>query len=48
MAGTNDIGRFWGTISERVLGIIGMYQTDFFPIMMFGLPGVALVVYRCA
>lgn len=48
MAGINDIGKFWGTISGGVLGITGMYQAGFFPIMMFGLPGAALAMYRCA
>ena len=47
-AGIDDIGKFWGTISGGVLGITGMYQAGFFPIMMFGLPGAALAMYRCA
>lgn len=26
----------------------GMYNAGFFPVMMFGLPGAALAMYRCA
>lgn len=48
MAGINDIGKFWGTISGGVLGTTGMYQAGFFPIMMFGLPGAAFAMYKCA
>lgn len=48
MAGINDIGKFWGTVSGGVLGTTGMYQAGFFPIMMFGLPGAALAMYKCA
>lgn len=48
VAGINDIGKFWGTISGGVKGVTGMYQAGFFPVMMFGLPGAALAMYRCA
>lgn len=48
MAGINDIGKFWGTISGGIPGVTGMYQAGFFPIMMFGLPGAALAMYKCA
>ena len=41
-------GKFWGTISGGVKGVTGMYQAGFFPVMMFGLPGAALAMYRCA
>lgn len=44
--GINDIGNFWGNTGE--LGITGMYQAGFFPIMMFGLPGAALAIYKNA
>lgn len=42
--GINDIGNFWASKGE--LGITGMYQAGFFPIMMFGLPAVALAIYK--
>ena len=48
VAGINDIGKFWGTISGGVKGVTGMYQAGFFPIMMFGLPGAALAMYHCS
>lgn len=48
MAGINDIGKFWGTVSGGVLGQTGMYQAGFFPIMMFGLPAAALAMVQCA
>lgn len=44
--GINDIGNFWGSTGE--LGVTGMYQAGFFPIMMFGLPGAALAIYKNA
>lgn len=48
MAGINDIGKFWGTMSGGVLGVTGMYQAGFFPVMMFGLPAAALAMYKSA
>ena len=48
LAGSNDIGRFWGPASQAYEGLpdiikgtyhVGMYQAGFFPIMMFGLLG---------
>ena len=48
VAGINDIGKFWGTISGGVKGTTGMYQAGFFPVMMFGLPGAALAMYHCS
>ncbi|UTR13327.1 N-acetylglucosamine-specific PTS transporter subunit IIBC [Salipaludibacillus sp. LMS25] len=46
VAGINDIGNFWS--SEGELGVTGMYQAGFFPIMMFGLPAAALAMYHTA
>lgn len=46
--GIDDIGKFWGQVSGGVKGVTGMYQAGFFPIMMFGLPGAALAMYRNA
>lgn len=48
VAGINDIGRFWGTVSGGIKGITGMYQAGFFPVMMFGLPCGALAIYQSA
>ncbi len=44
--GINDIGNFWSSLGVR--GETGMYLAGFFPIMMFGLPGAALAMARCA
>lgn len=51
IAGINDIPNFLGgakTLAEgtAVVGVTGMYQGGFFPIMMFGLPGAALAMYQ--
>jgi len=57
VAGINDIPHFLGgqdTIAKfalegkNAIGTVGMYQAGFFPIMMFGLPGAALAIYRTA
>jgi PTS system N-acetylglucosamine-specific IIC component len=48
MAGIDDIAKFWGTNLGGVYGQTGMYMTGFFPVMMFGLPGAALAMYRTA
>lgn len=53
VAGINDIPNFLGgakSLAEgkAVLGVTGMYQAGFFPIMMFGLPGAALAIYHTA
>ncbi len=48
IAGINDIGRFWGTVSGGIKGVTGMYQAGFYPVMMFGLPAGALAIYQCA
>lgn len=51
VAGINDIPNFIGgakSLAEgkAVVGVTGMYQAGFFPIMMFGLPGAALAIYH--
>jgi N-acetylglucosamine PTS system EIICBA or EIICB component len=46
LVGINDIGNFW--TNAGIKGITGRYQAGFFPIMMFGLPGGALAMYRAA
>lgn len=47
--GINDIPNFLGRVPSTVPGVTtGMYQAGFFPIMMFGLPGAALAMYRQA
>lgn len=48
VAGINDIGKFWGTVSGGVEGVTGMYQAGFFPMMMFGLPAAAIAIYKSA
>ncbi|SEO57050.1 PTS system, N-acetylglucosamine-specific IIC component [Amphibacillus marinus] len=46
MVGIDDIGKFWS--GEGVLGVTGMYQAGFFPVMMFGLPAACLAMYHTA
>ncbi|SQK73969.1 EIICBA-Glc [Tatumella ptyseos] len=53
VAGINDIPKFLGgaqSIADGtgIVGITGRYQAGFFPVMMFGLPGAALAIWRCA
>ena len=53
VAGINDIPNFIGGAKsladgKAVVGVTGMYQAGFFPIMMFGLPGAALAIYHTA
>ncbi len=53
VAGINDIPNFLAggkalAEGKAVLGVTGMYQAGFFPIMMFGLPGAALAIYHTA
>lgn len=53
VAGINDIPNFLGgakSLAEgtAIVGITGMYQAGFFPVMMFGLPGAALAIYHTA
>lgn len=47
--GINDLLNFWG-LGDGVgeVGVTGMYMAGFFPIMMFGLPGACLAMYRQA
>ncbi|MCL1862891.1 MAG: N-acetylglucosamine-specific PTS transporter subunit IIBC [Defluviitaleaceae bacterium] len=45
-AGINDLGNFW--LGTGVQGETGRYMAGFFPVMMFGLPGACLAMYRCA
>ena len=47
--GLNDLGYFWGgPDGGGVVGETGRYMAGFFPVMMFGLPGACLAMYRCA
>lgn len=46
VADINDIGNFWS--GNGVLGVTGMYQAGYFPVMMFGLPAGALAMYHTA
>lgn len=53
VAGINDIPNFLAGAKalaegKAVVGVTGMYQAGFFPIMMFGLPGAGLAIYRAA
>jgi len=53
VAGINDIPNFLGgqasiDAGTATVGVTGMYQAGFFPIMMFGLPGAALAIYTAA
>jgi PTS system N-acetylglucosamine-specific IIC component len=43
-----DLSKFWGITEGGVMGVTGQYMTGFFPVMMFGLPGAALAMYRTA
>ena len=40
VAGINDIGNFWAGTGE--VGVTGMYQAGYFPVMMFGLPAARI------
>ena len=44
VAGINDIPNFLS--GQGIKGVTGIYQAGFFPIMMFGLPGAALAIYK--
>ena len=47
--GLGDLTHFWaGHTSADVDWSLGMYMSGFFPCMMFGVPGAALAVIRCA
>ena len=47
--GLGDLKHFWaGETSADVTWSLGMYMSGFFPCMMFGIPGAALAMVRCA
>ena len=46
VAGINDLGNFWAGTGTK--GVTGMYMAGFFPIMMFGLVGVAAAFVKTA
>lgn len=46
VAGINDIQNFWSGVGE--LGVTGMYQAGYFPVMMFGLPAAGFAMYQMA
>ena len=47
--GLGDITHFWGGETSAQVGWdLGMYMSGFFPCMMFGIPGAALAMVRCA
>lgn len=53
VAGINDIPNFLGGATslaegKAIVGVTGMYQAGFFPVMMFGLPAAALAIYHSA
>jgi len=48
LVGINDLGRFWGPVVEADIGTVGMYMAGFFPVMMFGLPGACLAIFKNA
>ena len=48
-AGINDLGSYWaGELLNGAGGSAGMYMAGFFPCMMFGIPGAALAMVKCA
>ncbi len=46
LIGINDLNNFW--TNPDATGDVGLYMSGFFPIMMFGLPGAALAIYKNA
>lgn len=47
--GLGDLQHFWaGQTSSDVSWSLGMYMSGFFPCMMFGIPGAALAMIKCA
>nr|MCR4934665.1 PTS transporter subunit EIIC [Lachnospiraceae bacterium] len=47
--GLGDLSHFWaGETSADVSWSLGMYMSGFFPCMMFGIPGAALAIVKCA
>jgi len=47
LVGINDLGNFFGA-GGGVVGTTGMYMAGFFPVMMFGLPGACVAMWRAA
>ncbi|GAK82915.1 PTS system N-acetylglucosamine-specific IIA component, IIB component and IIC component [Vibrio ponticus] len=46
LVGISDISKFWAGTGE--LGVTGIYQGGFFPVMGYGLPAACLAMYHCA
>ena len=47
--GLGDLHAYWnGKTSADVTWSVGMYMAGFFPCMMFGIPGAALAIIKCA
>ena len=47
--GLGDLQHFWkGETSADVTWSLGMYMSGFFPCMMFGIPGAACAMIKCA
>ena len=49
--GLGDLNHFWAgdtTASANLSWDLGIYMSGFFPCMMFGIPGAALAMVRCA
>lgn len=46
LAGISDLNYFWSGVGTY--GQTGQYMTGFFPVMIFGMPGAALAMYRAA
>lgn len=47
--GLGDLSHFWaGETSADVSWSLGMYMSGFFPCMMFGVPGAAWAIVKCA
>lgn len=47
--GIGDLTKFWSGSDGTGLGwSLGMYMSGFFPAMMFGVPGAAFAMYKCA
>ena len=47
--GLGDLNHFWACeTSKDVSWSLGMYMSGFFPCMMFGIPGAALAMVKCA
>ncbi|WP_114767687.1 N-acetylglucosamine-specific PTS transporter subunit IIBC [Vibrio rhodolitus] len=46
LVGISDISKFWAGTGD--LGVTGIYQGGFFPVMGYGLPAACLAMYHCA